>query len=128
MSGRINRNRGKKVEKAIADLMGGKRVGLFGGEDVEHPIFSIEVKSRMKMAFEPWYKQAKANNRDQKVPLVVVHKKNTNYDSAYAILNIQDLLTLIDGSDGNRTRINGKASPSPNQSDTLPQNGMSSSE
>ena len=41
-----NRRRGKDAERKIAEMFEGKRIGIMGGEDVMHPYFSIEVKSR----------------------------------------------------------------------------------
>jgi hypothetical protein len=39
---RSNRRRGKRVQKRIAKEMNAKNVGIFGGEDAEHPKFSIK--------------------------------------------------------------------------------------
>jgi hypothetical protein len=45
-----NRSRGKNTEKAVAGRLGGKRVGLFGGQDIEAGAFSIEAKDRKAFA------------------------------------------------------------------------------
>ncbi len=65
--------RGKDTERSVARLVGGKRVGWLGGEDVEHELFSFECKAH---SGEPprWVldalEQARSHAGD-KVPVVV---------------------------------------------------------
>lgn len=80
MSSKINRNRGKRHEAAVADWIGGKRRGVLGGEDVEHPIYSIECKSRIGIVTEKWFEQCENNNKDGKIPILVTHIKGQSYD------------------------------------------------
>ena len=49
-----NRQRGKECERVIAKMLGGKRVGILGNEDVSHPEYSIEVKSRQEFVARKW--------------------------------------------------------------------------
>jgi len=56
-----NRQRGKATERAVAKRIGGKRVGILGAEDVSHPLFSIEVKSRKAFVAGDWMAQAVRN-------------------------------------------------------------------
>ena len=91
-----NRKRGKSAEKAIAEALGGARVGLLGGEDVFHPKFSIEVKSREKFVVEKWFKQCEKNNKKDKIPLVIVHVLSNLHDNDYCILKLKDFKHFLD--------------------------------
>ena len=46
---------------------------MLGGEDVEHPYFSIECKSRERICTEKWMEQGETNNVDDKVTVLVTH-------------------------------------------------------
>jgi hypothetical protein len=69
-----NRNRGKNTEKAIAGRLNGKRVGIFGGQDIEVGPFSVEVKDRAAFAGAGFMAQAVRICPAGKTPLVVVPK------------------------------------------------------
>ncbi len=92
-----NRQRGKECERAIAKLFNGKRVGILGNEDVSHPRYSIEVKSRVKFVAKKWMKQCERNNIDKKIPLVVVHEMNKNHSNDLVIMKINDFLKDVKG-------------------------------
>lgn len=47
-----NRRRGKNTERALARRLGGRRTGVLGGEDINHPLLSIEAKSRQRFIGE----------------------------------------------------------------------------
>lgn len=89
----------KNVEKAIAKLFGGKRVGVTGlnTEDVEHDIFSIEVKHRL--AIPKWLmdfvEQAEKECDSDKLSLVIIHGKNMKYEDNLAIIRVGELIKLI---------------------------------
>ena len=68
-----NRRRGKKTEKAVAKIMGGKAIGALSGEDIFHPIVSIECKDRKKFVGKKWLEQAQRNATNNKAPLVYIH-------------------------------------------------------
>lgn len=89
-----NRARGRKAEKEIAKLFNGQEMGLYGGEDVFHPEFSIEVKSYNKFIGNKFMEQCIANNKRQKIPLVVVHTSNHKYEDSLVMVRIQDFLAL----------------------------------
>jgi hypothetical protein len=92
---RRNRRSGKRVQKKVNELLGAKNVGLWGGEDGEHPNFSIEVKGRETFAPEKFMEQAEANCVDKKkIPIVVVHKKNTSYDKDIVMVRIGNFKKL----------------------------------
>lgn len=88
-----NRRRGKEVEKRVASMLDGLRIGVLGREDVLTDRFSVEVKSRKKLAFISWYNQAKKNAKKGKIPLLVCHLYNSS--QYYAVLALQDFINLI---------------------------------
>jgi hypothetical protein len=92
-----NRKRGKRVEAEIVKKVGGKRRGILGGEDIEHPEYSIEVKSREKHAVFKWWKQCEDNNVRNKQPLLVIHEHGKRYDDALVCMKMSDFLNLIEG-------------------------------
>ena len=85
-----NRQRGKDSERQIAKLLGGKRVGILGDEDVMHPVYSIEVKSRKKFSGRKWMEQCKKNNKDNKIPIVVIHEANKPHSTDLVLIGIKD--------------------------------------
>jgi hypothetical protein len=91
---RRNRLRGKAAERKVAAMLGGRRMGLFGKEDVEVDHFSVEVKSRVSFVAKSWIKQAETNNPDPegKIPIVVVHTKNCDHSGDLVIMRIADFL------------------------------------
>lgn len=98
-----NRQRGKRTEKEIAKRMGGTRVGILGKSDVEldsfiegHPLYSVEVKSRIKAACVSWMNQARKNCPKEKVPIVRLHIKGKQYKDDIIMLNVEDFTTWFD--------------------------------
>jgi hypothetical protein len=86
----INRQRGKNHERAIAKRLGGKRVGIFGGQDVEHDLYSIEAKSRQKFVATGWMDQAVRNAPANKIPVVIVHVTNQRRDNDLVMMRMKD--------------------------------------
>jgi len=91
-----NRDRGKRFEKKIAERLGGRRLGVLGGEDVLHPIYSIECKSREKLPkwFESFWKQTMDNCEEYKVPLLVIHLLNQRHDEDWVVMKLSDFEQL----------------------------------
>jgi len=85
-----NRDRGKDAERAVAKMLGGKRIGLMGGEDVFHPTYSIEVKSTKSFVGRKWMLQCIKNNKDNKIPMVVVHQANTRHEDDLVMIRMKD--------------------------------------
>jgi hypothetical protein len=85
-----NKNRGKRIEAAFAKRLKAKRVGILGNEDLQHPKYSIEVKSREKHAVFRWMEQCDRNNIDSKIPLLVIHEVNKRYDDALVCMRLTD--------------------------------------
>jgi hypothetical protein len=86
----INRNRGKSAERAVAKMVGGKRIGVLCGEDVQHPLFSFEVKSRQTFVASNWMSQAKGHCPAGKTPAVVVHVHGKRHNDDMVILQMSD--------------------------------------
>ena len=87
-----NRDRGKRLERKIAERLGGKRTGVLGGEDVLHIYYSIECKSRDKLPkwFDNFWKQTLANCEEGKTPLLVIHQTNKNHDDDFVVIKLSD--------------------------------------
>ena len=81
-----NRHRGKNTERNVAKIIGGKRIGILGKDDVQAGPFSIEVKDRQKSLAHSFMAQACRNCSPVLTPLVVIHKKNSsNHDDLVCI-------------------------------------------
>lgn len=95
---RRNRLRGKNAERAVAKILGGRRMGLFGKEDVEMEHFSVEVKSRVSFIGKKWMAQATTNNPmpKEKMPIVVVHTKSCKHDDDLVIMRLTDLKDIME--------------------------------
>ena len=85
-----NRTRGKSTERAIANKVGGTRLGLLGKEDVDAGPFSIEVKDRKTFAGTSFMEQAVRNCREGKTPLVVVHVTGKRHDGDLVMMRFKD--------------------------------------
>jgi hypothetical protein len=94
MNPSLNRNRGKNFERSVAKLLGGKRMGIMGKVDVEHPLFSIECKSRKSFVACEWMDQAKRNCSDTKSPMLVVHVRGKRHNADLVILTLQDFKNI----------------------------------
>lgn len=85
-----NRQRGKNTERAIAKRIKGRRVGILGREDIQHELWSIEVKSRVKFSGEGFMQQAIRNCPQGKTPLVVVHIHGRQHSKDLVIMKMKD--------------------------------------
>lgn len=83
-----NRKRGKDTERALAKLLNAKRIGILGSEDLSHPIFSYEVKSRKAFVALDWLEQAKRNCPEGKTPVLVVHVNGRNHNKDCVIIDL----------------------------------------
>ena len=87
-----NRQRGKTTEKNIAKLIGGKRIGILGKDDVQAGSFSIEVKDREKSTAHKFMEQACRNCPPALTPLVIIHKKNSCHHEDLVCIKLKDWL------------------------------------
>ena len=82
----------KNVEREVAKLFGGTRTGSNGDSrrDVEHPVFSIEVKHRK--SFPDWlhsaYEQAD-REKEHRIPIVVLHERYTKFEDADVVIKAE---------------------------------------
>ena len=97
MNPKRNRQRGKETERAIALLLGGKRIGTMCGEDVEHPLWSIECKSRQRFYPLKWLEQASKHCPPNKTPLVVIHQRHKEYMDSVVMISMRDWIDLHGG-------------------------------
>jgi hypothetical protein len=91
----------KRIERRVAELLGGVRVPVSGRQrgdspDVIHPVFSVEVKHREKLP--EWLfdamRQAEASKRGEQVPLVILHQKSMPVPMSFAVVRFSDLMTM----------------------------------
>jgi len=80
------------MERYIAKVFDGMRTGVLGGEDILHPIYSIECKSREKLPkwFSKFWEQTMYNCKEGKVPLLVIHVTNARHDDDFVIMRLKD--------------------------------------
>ena len=89
-----NRRRGKDAERALAKRLEGRRTGVLGGEDILHPLLSIEVKSRSRFIGEGFMAQAKRNSNG-KIPAVIIHILNKSHDHDLVMMELRDFEDLF---------------------------------
>lgn len=87
---KLNRQRGKSYERYIANRLGGRRMGVMGKEDVDHPLFSIECKSFARFAGEKVMAQAERNAYKDKTPLSIVHIRGNSHDKDIVMMRLSD--------------------------------------
>ena len=85
-----NRQRGKNTERALAKKLGAKRVGVLGKEDINHSLFSIEVKHRKRIVIEAWMQQAERNCEAGKTPLLIIHQLNKKHSNDIVCMRLKD--------------------------------------
>ena len=94
MSLKRNRERGKEAEKAIAKLLGGRRVGILGKEDIDHPDYTVEVKSRKTFAGSKFLEQAEQHNTGDKTAIAVVHVTGKRHADDIVMIRLKDFLRM----------------------------------
>lgn len=89
MNASRNRQRGKDTERSLAKLLNAQRIGILGKEDLSHPVFSYEVKSRKSFVALDWLSQAERNCPEGKAPVLVVHVNGKNHQKDCVILSLK---------------------------------------
>ncbi len=89
-----NRRRGKDAERVLAKRLKGRRTGVLGGEDISHPLLSIEVKSRARFVGERFMAQAKRHSNG-KIPAVTIHVTGRPHGQDLVMLELQDFEDLF---------------------------------
>lgn len=91
----------KSIERKVANYLGGTRVPVNGrirgsAPDVEHELFSIEVKHRESLP--EWLldamEQASMSRTEDKLPMVVLHEKGQSTVECLTVMKLGDILTL----------------------------------
>lgn len=90
-----NRERGKEAERTIAKLIGGRRVGILGKEDIDHPDYTVEVKSRKSFAGSKFLEQAEKHNKGDKTAIAIVHVSDKGHKNDIVMMRLKDFLTII---------------------------------
>jgi len=85
-----NKRQGRAVQSKMAKRLGGKSVGTIEGQDIEHSVFSVEVKHRKKFVGNTFMNQAVKNCPKGKVPLVIVHELNQRFDKSLVMIRLKD--------------------------------------
>lgn len=89
----------KKFEKRIALRLGGERRGILGGEDVTHPILSIECTQVERGRFPSLLKtkrlQVIKNCPKGKQPVIVMKEKRRLDDNALVVISLLDFERLF---------------------------------
>ena len=89
----------KACERAIARILGGKRVGATGtnSPDVVTDRFAVEVKMRRTFPHEVWAAMDQAEqNAGKRMPLVVMHRHGARHEYDLVVLRLADFVTLTD--------------------------------
>ena len=90
-------NAWKDAEKAVAKYLGGTRVSRGANfseskEDVEHPLFSIEVKERKKVSkfLIEILDQADKYNNGKQISIGVLHQLGKRHDNDIVLIRLSD--------------------------------------
>ena len=98
MSTKLNRRRGKELERFVAKLFAGKRLGILGGEDVIFKQFSCECKERKSFnTVRDWMTQANSHAVG-KVPIIYYHQQSAPHNLDIVMMYAEDFKELIDAS------------------------------
>ena len=101
----------KACERKIAELLGGVRVPVSGRQrgakpDGEHPVLSIEVKSRKTLP--AWLldalEQAQAATEDGRLPVAVLHQDRKPYRDALVVCRLGEFADFTAKDTGDRRR------------------------
>lgn len=85
-----NKRAGRAFQSHIAKTLGGKSVGTIEGQDVEHPLWSVECKKRKAFAGQPFMQQAIRNCPEGKTPIVVVHVTGDRHSDDLVMMRFKD--------------------------------------
>ena len=91
-----NKKRGKGFQGKLAKMWLGKNVGTLGGEDVEHPKYSIEAKTQKRFVGQKFMDQAIANCPRGKIAIVHVHVIEKRHPEDIIMIRYKDFMALTE--------------------------------
>jgi hypothetical protein len=98
--------------KACERRIAGTRVPVSGrarGDtpEIEHPVFSVEVKARAKLPAwtENAMPQAESSARNGKIPVVVLHEGDRRYADALVMCRLSRFVELLETKRGKHTQV-----------------------
>lgn len=97
----MNRSSWKRAERAIAAILGGKRIPINGrkGPDVAHATLSVEVKSRTDLPdyLWAWLDQAADGAPEGRTPIVVLHRAGRAHrEDDLVVLRLAHLVGMME--------------------------------
>ena len=96
MGANENKRSGRALQSEVAKNWNGKNTGTLGGEDVEHPIFSIECKHRNRRTeLQTFLEQAERHCPPDKTALVVFHQKGQRHAQDLVVLRRKEFEELF---------------------------------
>jgi len=84
-----NKHAGRKYQSKLAKMLGGKSVGTIEGQDIEHPLWSIEAKKRKAFVACEWMDQCRRNCPDGKTPVLIVHVTGKRHNEDLVIMTLE---------------------------------------
>lgn len=97
---KLNRQRGKRAQKKIAELLDCLNIGTLGEVDILNEIIVGEVKDLAKFAGEKFLEQAekyinKNNKYKNKIPTAIVHIRGKPFKKSIILLRLEDFISLM---------------------------------
>jgi hypothetical protein len=96
----------KSAERRIAAILGGERLPVSGrgrgdAPDIDHPVLSVEVKSRATIPrwLTDALEQAESASRDGRMPAAVLHPDRGRYADALVICRLSEFAQLAEAVD-----------------------------
>lgn len=97
----MDKNRWKRIERAVAKKLGGKRLPINGRgkqADVETPCLAVEVKSRQTLP--AWLthamSQSAAGCKPGQIGLVILHLIGAKHGADMVLLRLDDFMEIFD--------------------------------
>jgi hypothetical protein len=110
-----NKLAGRSYQRRIAKRWAGKSVGTIEGQDVEHPVFSIECKKMKKFPtsfvhakkvtnkktketrtiYVGWWDQTLQNCPKNKIPVLLMHRTKDRFEDDLVVIRLGDFEKLV---------------------------------
>lgn len=101
-----NKKAGRKYQRKMAIRLGGKSVGVIEGQDISHPVFSIECKKFNKLPAwligegkkakgDGLWRQCLRNCPKEKIPIALVHTTSSSHDDDIVIMRLEDFEKIV---------------------------------